>query len=313
MSEAPSTLDVTVNSPTKGTVIMTLTIFTYRALQWLRDKESVEVSELPSAIAPTEEQLSVHEELKTRGWLRVPEDEPMLSGPRRNFLLNDAGKQRARRWADDYLVHSAAYEILQAIPTAQHEDLTSAEDAFSDDETDPVIGEAFTSETIEQATQILQEHDLITGIGTFGGTVLRIQLTPAGREYRREHWAPGLRAPQTPSAGGNMNQYNTLNISGGNVGAAQVGEHNRAQVQQRIGAQFDELREMILAQSSGEDQAELIEQVSQLEAAVNAGDRGRYEELKQKFVGNFAAKLGDRAAIALLSIAPFVNGTGLVG
>lgn len=279
---------------------MAPSIFVYRALQWLNHQSSEDIRSLPEAVVPTEEQEAVHDDLRDMGLLRVPESESLAGGDQ-NFLLNSEGKRRARRWGSDYLVHSAAYEILQAIPTGQYEDLTSVADAFQEDQAERVTGETFTQESIAGGAKVLQDYRLITGTPTSGGEILRIGLTSEGQHVRREHLVPGL-GTTDDTRSSNVSQYNSVNIHGGTVGAAQAGQTNSAQVHVQIADKFQEIRELVQTEAPAEDQEELLGQLDELQAAAESGEGGTFANLRNRALGGFASKVGDKAATLLLQL-----------
>lgn len=288
---------------------MSISIYAYRTLLWVyqQRREDILAHMIPAEVLPRDETRAIHQEMAQQGWLHGG-DEPLAGGP--EFRLSNEGNQRAKRWSDDYPVLSAAHEILYAVPTARGEDLLSAEDAFDDDFRDPVTGDHHSNAIVEQATDVLAQNDLVTGIQSFGFPPMRLTLTQHGREVRREQRVPGLSAPSGPAPRGQfpMNQFHT-HISGGTFGAAQFGQNNQANVgdvRSEVAQHFQTLR-TLADNTPADDRRQIHDQIDQLESASEQGAE-TFSRLKNKLLSSFADKMGDRAVNALLAIPLLLDG-----
>ncbi|ROR74430.1 hypothetical protein [Bogoriella caseilytica] len=289
---------------------MTISIYAYRSLIWLaRNPRS---GNPPETVCPPEDQKLVLREMAERRWTLPVEEVETLAGTV-SFLLLDEGKAQARREDSDYLVRSAAYEVLQAVPTRRGADLLEAAAAFEDGATDPVTGEPFDSEIADDAAHLLDEHGLVDGVRSSNEAVFRMQLTPKGRQWRRAHWVPRI---EEEAGQVTMNQHNAFNMNGGTLGAAVVGgQGNVANVQQDLDGGFaqalEELREQVRENAeTDQDRDELLGQVDQLEEAAHTGDPGRMERLRNSFLEGFANKAGTAAASSVLGLPVHLVGAG---
>lgn len=290
---------------------MTVSIYAYRTLLWIQQQNSDDVLAMmiPEEVLPADERLETHNDMAGHGWLQLGQaDAPLGGGP--DFSLSSAGKRRARRWADEYMLHSTAYEILQALNTTPGAYLQSVEEAFDESDHDPVTGERPTPELMDQAGGMLYQHQLVDGVTSDGhDSPARLELTQRGREIRRERYVPGLSGSDSSATTGTptMNQY-TTHISGGAFGALQFGNNNQAtvgDVHSELNQQFQTLRELANSQAVDEDRQEVLGQIDELEAAARQGSE-TFETVKNSLLSGFASKLGDRAVSALLAISPLI-------
>lgn len=292
---------------------MTVTIYAYRTLLWTnqQNRDDIPASIIPEEVLPAEERAAAHDEMDRLGWL-AETDEAVAGGP--DFALSSSGKQRGRRWAEDYALHSAAYEIIQAIPTGPGADLQAAELAFGESYQDPLTGERPSVELIDQAGGVLYRDRLVDGEMSHGFvSPARLEMTEQGRHVRREHYVPGVGAPNSGSTLGAsvMNQFNT-NISGGTFGAAQFGKTNHAtvnDVRSELNQQFQTVRELANSEVSAQDRQEVLEQIGQLEAAAQQGSE-TFRTLLDKFLSESASKLGERTVSALTAIPALIAQLG---
>ncbi|OAV53722.1 hypothetical protein [Enteractinococcus helveticum] len=287
---------------------MQVSIYAFRTLLWGAQQDSDDLNAVPEEVLPALEREATHEEMASHGWIHEAALDKMLgSGP--NFTLSANGKQRARRWWDEYPMHSAAYEILQAIP-ATNGDLSGAEDAFEATYRDPVTNELPSADLIDQAGGMLYKNGFVSGFSSLGyESPHRLTLTTRGREVRREHYVPTLlpqmpdSTPEAATAAPSATYNYTTNITGGTIGAAQFGHQNHAtveNVQPEVQQHFQTLRDFA-SEAPSEDRQELLEQIHQLEEAAQRGPSA-FEELRNKFFSSFITKLGDRAVNILMEI-----------
>lgn len=300
---------------------MQVSIYAFRTLIWAsqQNRDDLPANLVPENVLPALEHESTHSELASHGWLHDAAMDKALNSEL-NFVLSSSGKQRARRWMDEYTWHSAAYEILQAIPTTPGRDLTSAEDAFPSSYRDPITGEMPSTEVIDQAGAMLHENKLVSGVGVMGlNSPLRMELTQQGRNLRREHYVPTL-IGQTPNitpdspttATSSSSTYNfTTTITGGTIGAAQFGQQNQATVENihsELQQHFQDLRDLA-SEAPAQDRQELLDQIDQLEDAAQQGPTV-FKDLRNNLLSGFATKLGERSVEILMAIPPLLTAIG---
>lgn len=299
---------------------MQVSIYAFRTLLWgsQQNLDDLPYSAVPEAVLPALENETTHDEMASHGWLHEAAMDKALSGGR-NFVLSPSGKRRARRWLDEYAVHSAAYEILQAVPTAPNTDLHGAEDAFDATYRDPVTGEKPSAEIIDQAGGMLYQNKLVSGLPSHGyGAPIRLELTHQGRNLRREHYVPTLitEMPNTSSpataATPPTTTYNyNATFNAGTYATVQVGNQNHAtveNVQSEIQQHFQTLRDLA-SKAPTQERQELFEQIDQLEEAAQQGPSA-FEDLRNTFLSGFITKLGNQSVDALMAIPQLLNALG---
>lgn len=290
---------------------MSVTIYAYRTLVWLSDQQQIlPAGSVPEEILPPDEREATHQEMLQHGWL-IDHEKRLAGGP--EFALSIAGKRQARRGVSRYAVYSAAYEILAAIPQGRSGHLSRAKAAFTPSFRDPVLQRPFEDDEIEDAADLLQQHQQIQGAESHGEPLSHLEITPSGQSIRDEHYVPGLRPGSSVAETAPRTEFNT-NISGGTFGAAQFGQNNTAHVENvssAIHQQFRELRELTSSATVSEDKREeLSGQIDELEEAATTGNLADFQTLKNGFMGGFANSLGDRAVSMLLVLPPMIAALG---
>lgn len=289
---------------------MSVTIYAYRNLLWLnqQDREVIPVEAVPHGVLPPDEEEFARAEMEKLGWLR-PGEKTLGGYP--DWSLSTDGHRQARRFAAKYPVHSAAYEILHAIPRERFGYLPGPEDAFGDSFRDPVLERSFVEDEIHDAAKLLHQQGHIAAEESHGAGLVRVEIKASGEDVREEHYVPGLRLGSSPIETTSNTEFHT-NISGGTFGAAQFGHNNTAHVENvgsAIHQHFQELREMAnSAPVSESEREEVLGQIAQLEEVAESGDATNFEALKNNLMGGFANRLGNEAALKLVALSPLISG-----
>lgn len=286
---------------------MSVTIYAYRTLIWLsqQNREVIPVGMVPDEVLPPDEEDFTRDDMEKQGWL-MPGEKTLGGDP--DWTLSMEGHRQARRWTAKYPVHSAAHEILSALPDDRNDYLPGAEDAFDSSYRDPVLERPFTEAEIHKGAKLLHQQKQIAAEEFQGDILARLELTPKGEEVREDRHVPGLRVASAETS--SRTEINT-NISGGNFGAAQFGNNNASHVENvtfAVDQQFRELRELTESNANPDDRGELLEQIQRLEEAAKREDPAEFETLRNGFLSGFATKVGDKAVGALMAIAPALWG-----
>lgn len=191
-------------------------------------------AEIPESVCPADLQSLVHRELLNAG-LVLKDDR--LAGAEL-FDLSREGQATARQVSRGFRRRSVQQVVLEAVAEG---DVSSTMDITFDSG-----GEAVRDGELDSAGDALMEWKLIDGTKSFGPGVIRPTITNLGHHCLESGYAPqdfvtgDAVDRQAGARGGDTNFY-------GPVGAAQWGNHNTAHVDQRQGANLDDVLTLLSA------------------------------------------------------------------
>lgn len=208
---------------------------TQKILNYSLEHSVADGAEIPEEICPTDQQILAHRELLDAGL--VLKDDRLSGGAL--FDLNAEGQATARQLSRGFRRRALQQAVLEAV--AEGDMGSTMEVALG-------CGDADNEKAgLEAASEALKEWKLIDGIGAWSGPgVIRPTITNLGHQCLESGYAPqdfvhrGAADQHRNIHAGDTNFYGT-------VGAAQWGDYNTAHVDQRHGADLDQVLAFLTA------------------------------------------------------------------
>lgn len=269
--------------------------------------ERIELDQVvPESVCAREDLSSVHYELVEQGL--VIKDDRLAGDP--TFCISATNRSQARILAKKY--RQAAIQLEIMVKIEENPDRGSTADYYPPMK---VRGLPVTAAEYERALSHLKDWQLIKGIKTWGGELIRPELTPIGFTALESGHAPQdwLQEGRSSIVSHSSTTY-TMNNSGP-VGAAQQGDHNTANVTQHLGIDAESfsvamsaIRDMLeranldpMDLEAAQSQLEIIEE--QVEAGKPA-ERIRvfFRTLTNALPGALASEMADLVGQALSAL-----------
>ncbi|WP_417219620.1 hypothetical protein [Arthrobacter sp.] len=276
---------------------MILTFEALSVLHWFSEQPEGD-HHIPDDVCPEKYHAGIYHELVDN---QLIISEERLGGGY-SFQISPRSYAAVDRLARRYRQGAIQLWILQRVAAAP--DQGAASEHFPPE---GVQGEPVSAGEYEQAVERLVSEKLISGFQTLGGELVRPEVTTTGQDVLESGLTPAdWKSRQSgTSSTTTYGDSNTMTISGGNVGAAQQGYANTANVTQTISmdleaynAAMGHLRDILAsALLSGETRQAAMDQLDLVdETAKTGGSRQRIQGLLHMFTAALPAALATDAS-----------------